>query len=185
MGRVSWSNRSTVEDCLSLGISDMVRAGVFKKGPGILWTSRWANSRGEQTAALSYWLHSEPSGNLYLQLSYVITDCSTDIKPLDYSIELTSTPCNYGGTRYWFICPLLINDRTCGKRVGKLYLPERGEYFGCRACYNLTYKSCKEHDKKVDALVKNPGLLLNQMRNITIKNPFLFLRAYLRLERGK
>jgi hypothetical protein len=32
----------------------------------------------------------------------------------------------------------------CGRRVGKLYLPPGGKYFGCRHCYNLTYTSSNE-----------------------------------------
>jgi hypothetical protein len=41
--------------------------------------------------------------------------------------------------------------------VRKLYLPPDGRYFGCRHCYRLTYRSVQEHDKRVDALIRNPG----------------------------
>ncbi len=50
-----------------------------------------------------------------------------------YFLDLTSTPCYFGGERYWFLCPF------CGDRVGVLYLG--GKKFGCRRCYNLAYKS--------------------------------------------
>jgi hypothetical protein len=36
---------------------------------------------------------------------------------------------------------------TCGRRVGKLYLPPAGRYFGCRVCHGLTYQSCQESGK--------------------------------------
>jgi hypothetical protein len=38
----------------------------------------------------------------------------------------------------------------CGRRVGKLYLPPCGRYFGCRHCYRLTYTSCQESHKYDD-----------------------------------
>jgi len=48
----------------------------------------------------------------------------------------------------------MINSRVCRRRVAKLYLPPGGKCFGCRHCYNRTYESCKEHDKRVDVLAK-------------------------------
>jgi hypothetical protein len=48
------------------------------------------------------------------------------------------TPCNYGGERRWFICPIV----GCGNRVAVLY--GAGKYFACRHCYNLTYESQRE-----------------------------------------
>ena len=48
-----------------------------------------------------------------------------------------------GGVRWWFLCTLTCDGRYCGRRVGKLYLPPGGRYYGCRHCYDLTYKSCQ------------------------------------------
>jgi hypothetical protein len=31
--------------------------------------------------------------------------------------------------------------------VAKLHLPSGGRYFGCRRCYDLTYRSCQESHK--------------------------------------
>ncbi|MBI2996384.1 MAG: hypothetical protein HYY52_06750 [Candidatus Melainabacteria bacterium] len=61
-----------------------------------------------------------------------------------YEIPLTTTKCNYGGKRYWFVCPL------CKNRFGVLYKASHSNYFACRYCHNLTYKSCKlsGHNKK-------------------------------------
>jgi hypothetical protein len=42
------------------------------------------------------------------------------------------------------VCPLRVDGRSCGRRVGKLYLPPAGGYFGCRHCHDLTYTSCQE-----------------------------------------
>jgi hypothetical protein len=48
---------------------------------------------------------------------------------------------------------------NCGRRVAKLYLPPGSRYFGCRVCRRLTYYRAQTHDKRVDALRKNPELL--------------------------
>lgn len=48
-------------------------------------------------------------------------------------IALTSTPCHYGGTRWWFLCP------GCAKRVGVLVL--RGQRYVCRHCAEVSYRS--------------------------------------------
>jgi hypothetical protein len=156
MGRCSWSDRSTVEECLSIDIPWLSRHGYFcgfKRG-GI----EWKNSLGEVTSSIGVQVSVvEGFGGSYVRLQYSQTSNYTGEKTeLDYKIELVTTPCNFGGVRYWFICPLVTNSRACRRRVAKLYLPPGGKYFGCRHCYNLTYESCKEHDKRVDVLRKLP-----------------------------
>ncbi len=81
----------------------------------------------------------------YVKLNYTITDRNSGEKTdYDYKVQLTTTPCRYGGVRYWFICPLNINGVYCGRRVGTLFLAPGGRYFGCRHCYNLSYESRNE-----------------------------------------
>jgi hypothetical protein len=46
-------------------------------------------------------------------------------------VDYTSTPCNYGGIRYWFIC------QKCGNKKLDLYL-ERKKFI-CRKCAGLIY----------------------------------------------
>lgn len=53
----------------------------------------------------------------------------------DYCVSIERTPCHYGGSRAWFLCP------CCSKRVGKLY---GGKMFACRHCHDLAYKSQRE-----------------------------------------
>jgi len=58
-------------------------------------------------------------------------------KKLDYTITLESTPCNYGGKRWWLICPLRWG------RCTTLYLQNNG-LFGSRKTLNLCYEEQKE-----------------------------------------
>ena len=81
---------------------------------------------------------------------------------LDYSVELVTTLCHLGGKRWWFICPLTRNGIPCGHRVRKLY--QRGRYFGCRHCHDLTYRSTQESDSRVYAALRS-GLDLGSFDN--------------------
>lgn len=49
-------------------------------------------------------------------------------------INLTSTKCNFGGKRYWFVCSY------CSARVGALYRPIGDSEYACRFCKRLSYE---------------------------------------------
>jgi hypothetical protein len=80
----------------------------------------------------------------HIRLKYTVTDRSGEKTDYNYKVRLTTTPCNFGGVRYWFICPLSRSGVYCGKRAGKLYLPPSRYYFGCQHCYDLSYGSRNE-----------------------------------------
>ena len=62
-----------------------------------------------------------------------------------YPVRVVASFPNYGGLRWWWLCPLIRDGRPCSRRVAKLYLPNSGRYFGCRHCNDLTYRSCREN----------------------------------------
>ena len=64
---------------------------------------------------------------------------------MNYEIQLETTPCGYGGKRYWFICPLTSNGTYCGRRVGVLYCLSK--WFGCRHCGDIAYAKQMEGGK--------------------------------------
>lgn len=76
---------------------------------------------------------SSERGEQFIRLEYGIKDSKGIYQKLGYKIFLTTTPCFYGGKRYWFLC------LSCNKRVGMLY--RRAEVFVCRHCNFLTYES--------------------------------------------
>ena len=75
------------------------------------------------------------TGN-FLDLSYLgeTADCQNN---KSIRIDLSMTPCNLGGSRYWFLCP--GNNGNCKRRVKILY--KVGQDFRCRHCLNLLYES--------------------------------------------
>lgn len=48
--------------------------------------------------------------------------------------RLLTSDTGFGGTRYWFECPL------CKGRKGVLYIHPQTHIVGCRTCFNLEYK---------------------------------------------
>ena len=121
-----------------ISVSDLKRygflSGVFHSGI-LSWTSRDGETNN---VSISVW--TTPDKPL-LRITYSSTNRTTGEKrDYTYDIPLTTTPCRYGGRRWWFTCIMSRNGRYCGRRVGKLYLGD--SLFACRHCYNLTYASC-------------------------------------------
>lgn len=70
-------------------------------------------------------------------LTYKCRRNGEDWKDMSYPVGLDWTPCNFGGWRPWFRCPV----RGCGRRVAILY---GGEIFACRQCFQLAYPCQRE-----------------------------------------
>jgi hypothetical protein len=144
MGRYYWSKKDTVEDSRSVSISFLKKHGYFSEPCSMSGTLSWKNCFGEETGSISVFV-STMYEDSYVRFYYTVTDRSTGEKTdYDYKVQLTTTPCNLGGVRYWFICPLAKNGIYCGRRVAKLYKAPGANLFGCRHCYNLSYESRNE-----------------------------------------
>jgi hypothetical protein len=125
-----------------IGIYWLKKNGFLQgwKSGGVQWTNGWSDKKSSIGIEISTGnFPDEKTEDGYIRFQYTQTDLNGDKKDFDYKTSLTTTPCNFGGVRYWFICPLSVNGRYCGRRVGVLY--KAGDYFGCRHCYNLTYSS--------------------------------------------
>ena len=153
-GRWAWHTRkTTVEESLILDMNSLARFVDLKSKDGFIQsaTLTWSNSvTREVTSRINYQVSTLNKQNPLIRLYYTRTNTKEDI---DYKVRLTATKQNFGGRRWWFVCPLVVNNRACNRRVGKLYLPSGGKYFGCRHCYDLTYESCLE-SRQFDGLWK-------------------------------
>jgi hypothetical protein len=142
MGRYYFDAKTTVEQATQLNIFKLKEFGLLDgfRASTLTWTHR--PSGHENSIGITVDIE-EPKP--YVKVKYTNTSRSTGEKTdYDYKISLTTTPCNFGGVRYWFICPLSKNGVYCGRRTGTLYLASGGHYFGCRHCYNLSYESRNE-----------------------------------------
>ena len=134
--------KTTTDECQTLDIFKKGGADFNFKASG-MFTLTWRSvNTGEKTGAISYWIHQNDSIP-ELKLTYTFKKT----QEIEYPVKLAVTNPNYGGKRYWFICPLRDKYGPCGKRVAKLYRPNGSAYFGCRHCYNLTYQSCQDSHK--------------------------------------
>ncbi len=81
-----------------------------------------------------------------LRLIYATaTDGRWDLEHrVEQVVPLQTTQPHFGGLRWWFSCPQLIDGKECGRRVGKLYRPPDQRHFACRNCLDLTYESCQK-----------------------------------------
>jgi hypothetical protein len=104
---------------------------------------RWLNTVTGDVVASAKFSRSGSNDHRVFTLHYRVTigDTKHDV---DLPITLDYTEPYFGGKRWWFRCPLVVGGIRCWQRVGKLYLPPRGKYYGCRRCYNLTYQSSND-----------------------------------------
>lgn len=132
-----FQRRYTTEECKRIDLVILRRGRVFnvKGGTFNAVTIEWKSNNNDKidTANILISLEKNPEEKFI----HIVTAGQTQV--IDQRVYLTSTPCNYGGVRYWFVCP-------CQKRVRIIYLsPEpKLDYFGCRHCLNLTYYSRNE-----------------------------------------
>ena len=131
-GRWQWyTKKTTVEECHVISVKD------FNKG--------FLNRRYAETGIV---YESETDNAI---LARVIAKYAVD-RLLDRAggdkparptqtgqhFRLTRTACNYGGWRYWLICP------DCLRRCGKVYKVTIYGRYKCRKCHDLTYTSAQE-----------------------------------------
>lgn len=123
----------------SLSVFWLKKNGYFPIGGG--WRSggiEWTYGMSSNASSIGFTVTTKWDDSKNIRLEYVYTSQGTDGKEsMDYKIELVTTPCNYGGKRYWFICPLNKNGKYCRRRVGVLF--SIGKWFGCRHCGEIAY----------------------------------------------
>ncbi len=91
-------------------------------------------------------------------------------KSVETRFRLQSTPTNFDGIRWWFVCPLSTNGIPCNRRVSALYLPHGARFFGCRTCHNLTYQSSRDRQAEkreyLRELLENINRLMESRKDL-------------------
>ena len=130
-----WDRRTTLEETQRLDIRWLHRSGYLTAYPhSVTW-----HQGKHPTGAIS--LSLQPEG---LVLEYCYRANGADWEPVREVITLYWTPCHYGGSRPWFLCP------GCQRRVAILCC--RGKWFLCRHCYWLPYTS--QYETRLDRLYR-------------------------------
>ena len=150
-GSSRWGNyrrKVTVEQCHALDITELLHQGIFNRPNCIASISFKGKPRltGEENFDIIIEADTSDPNKLRIKLKYSIQALDG---PLDVEedIRLNHSKPHYGGIRFWFKCPIVKKGEFCGKRSSKLFLPPGQMYFGCRSCYDLTYRKAQQHDK--------------------------------------
>lgn len=126
-GRPTTDRTESVKLC----VHQVMRGFDGKTAIGRRWT--YSTIDGELAAYVI------PRGSLpVVRLQFRFDHCNRDTGDQTQFVHVTSSPCQFGGRRWWWICP-----RT-GKRVVKLYLPNGGIHFWSREAYGLGFQSTRE-----------------------------------------
>lgn len=135
----------TVEDAREIDINWCNRQGFLDESQsGVL---RWTNERTGEVVASLNWRYVEWEGTDTLRLAYTITPPwrDEDTRDVSYPVPVEWTPCNFGGERPWFRCPV------CDNRVAKLYSPSSRDEYACRECQGLIYEAQTHTKPMVEA----------------------------------
>lgn len=116
-GSGRYGGKLLCESCCWFDARRWAREGLLVAGKAFSVT--WSN--GSNINVQTY------QGRVELRYSFNGQSNST------HAVRVLETPCNFGGTRYWFGCT------RCGNRCAKLFL--RNGRFACRACQRLRYRS--------------------------------------------
>jgi hypothetical protein len=128
----------TVENGLTLDLNRLIRQRDILPGRHISGSLTWSDAQsGEKIASIDFEASLISKGHAWARLRYI-----DDGELKDYRVQIEATSCHYGGTRWWWVCPI------SGQRVAKLYLPPGATVFAARQNYRLAYQS--QRDAKID-----------------------------------
>jgi hypothetical protein len=165
--------KRAVEECLAWDICGLTRAGAFQARVGTPCNIIWRDADGKEIFRVNFWFESTPA-DLSIRVSYQIGGLGS--VPVSYRIGLVSVPCHMGGAKRLFSCPGKVSESPCGRRARKLYLVD-GRWVCC-ACGDLMYLACRQHDKRKDALLRDPTALILALESEDLKQRFLGIGAY-------
>jgi len=125
--------RPTADMSKRIDIAWMVRTKRAIPG-NLIYSSLYWNIGGEPAGSISYEADMVDPHLSELRLSYW-RGSGEDREQVKQTVSLVFTEPNYGGRRWWLICPYSLH------RVGKLYLPNGGDRFAGRKAWRLGYNS--------------------------------------------
>ena len=130
----------TTDDCYLLDVGVLVREGFIRPEHQSGGTMEWRKLRRAKPIKLIFVVETHEQDGA-IELAYIPP---SGTKPVGMTVPLITTFPHYGGLRWWFVRPRPGHSHPSARRCTKLYLPQRGHFWGCRLCYGLTYRSQKE-----------------------------------------
>lgn len=128
--RSYYGTKNKAEESLPLDIRKLQRTNRLMPGREISWV--WSFN-DKPFASIRVKVEIER-----VVLAYRHRDhAENEWQNVEQPVYMTHTPCTYGGTRPWWLCP------SCGRRVAVLYSSDK--LYACRYCYRLVYTSQAEN----------------------------------------
>jgi hypothetical protein len=124
------TDKRLAEECLSLDLAKLMRAGDVAKGKTIAGKVSWPQDCTPITS-VKFQLDLR-SARLSLIFHSPLADGQS--REISQAIALTSTAQNFGGRRWWLRCPVT------GSRARKLYLSPESDRFASRQAWSLGYR---------------------------------------------
>lgn len=123
--------RIEAETVAKLGADSVAKSGALDEGVDAEWRWRWNTGETSEIGTLGL------GRNIGVRLKYrILSDHCDEPMKFDTPIHVQWTPCNFGGERVWWLCPV------CGTRCLKLYFRDRR--FACRKCQYICHRSQNE-----------------------------------------
>ena len=170
--------RPVAEYCSRVDLPWMLRKGLAVPGRNTRGTLRWHRG-GEPAGSISYEANMSDLDDAHLILRYT-RGSGDDAEKVEQFIRLECTFPNYGGRRWWMICPYR------GGRCANLFLPGMGDRFASRTAWRVQYKIQRvEHrDRPFEALFKIQRRLgCQEGWEMPVRRPKgMWHRTYARLE---
>lgn len=143
-----YGGRPTADASRKIDIAWMIK--TERAIPGCLCTGGLSWSRGDEPAG-SIGYEADMRDPEFAELHLIYSRGSGEGREnVRQTVRLTYTQPNYGGRRWWMICPYR------GDRVGKLYMPSGGDRFAGRKAWRLGYQIQRvaHRDRPFEALFR-------------------------------
>lgn len=127
--RWNWTaTRATTDGLIALDVRRLAREGALRLNSSS--EVGWSHC-GQETHRIGIIAEADA-----VVLCYCLERLAGTPEPVREWIRLERTPCSYGGSRPWFVCP------GCESRRAVLHC--RAGWFRCRHCHDLAYGSTRE-----------------------------------------
>src|SRR5262245_24978828 len=111
--RYRYGTKQTVEDCRRLDVRYLQKKGYLTANN--LASLAWRDVTVKETSSLLLVI-----SETHVRLVYHSRRGEEAWKDIEETVPLVWTSCHYGGNRPWFLCPGVVNGRSCRRRVAIL-----------------------------------------------------------------
>ena len=139
MSRFNYSDRKIVEETLKFTIQAIQKSEVLINNN----TAVFMPISNSQVNGFLVTAYNNGNNSYFLQIQYNYMG-----QEKETNIDITSIPCNFGGIRYYFLCPI------SEKKVTALYVGDNG-VMASRENLELVYKLSRYHRDITEDLCKS------------------------------